>query len=77
MKIKTKHNTDDWVWIVNKDTQKVESRRIDCMEITVFKDSTNITYLLDFGLSHNPLRNVKMYNEKGCFSTKQDLLNSL
>ncbi len=77
MNIETKHNIDDEVWIINKDTQKIESRRVDKITLSVFSDRINVWYELDFRLPHNPNRNVVPYSEDICFSSKQALIESL
>ena len=82
MEITTQYDIHQIVWVIDKETNKVINRKVADIIVTVIgsdlsKPFINIEYALDFRLPHNPMRNVKNYNEKECFSAKQALLDSL
>lgn len=81
MKIETKYDMFQQVWVMCKDTNKVVCKKVACIDITVLGSIDTpdviIYYELDFRLPHNPNRDVRKYAENKCFATKQELLDSL
>lgn len=66
MEVNSKYNINDVVWIVNKN--KVIQQKIQGIEITAYKDKTEIEYTF-IGDSKLP--------EDRVFKTKQELIDSL
>lgn len=66
MEVNSKYNINDTVWVVNKN--KVIQQKVKGIEITAYKDKTEIEYTF-IGDSKLP--------EDRVFKTKEELINSL
>lgn len=66
MEVDSKYNINDTVWIVNRN--KVIQQKIEGIEITVYKDKTEIEYTF-IGGGKLP--------EDRVFKTKQELIDTL
>lgn len=74
MQITTKYNVDDKVWIIHEGkAMEVSIYKLSC-ELYTGK-SIEINYTLE--ITPYPNVNMKLAKEKECFSSRQELIDSL